>query len=326
MPLCPVRPLPSAENTAAELDDSFLCRPCEDGVPSRELADDGETRLDVDIEAAEDEPTIAQAPRGLASPSQPTPEEVALHWLTHLPYRSWCKWCVAGKRPNSQHSRLPPHSREIPLLVADYCYVRDSRDQDLLTVFVARLYPSRCMVSIPCDVKGVDDYAVGRLAHFLRCCGVTRLAYMCDQESALGAQNTGAMNMLRGTADWVGAIPENSAVGESQSNGKAESAIRIFEDQLRTMKGAFETRIATRCPSMHPVMKWLVECVSVILNKYAIQPTGKTAYHDLHGKKMSERLVEFGEVILHYIPRKRRAKLDMRWTTGVFLGTTMHSN
>ena len=29
---------------------------------------------------------------------------------------------------------------------------------------------------------------------------------------------------------------------------------------------------------------------------------------------------------MHYIPKKRRAKLDQRWTTGVFLGTTMHSN
>ena len=162
-------------------------------MPSRDLADDGEMRLDVDVEAAEDEPTITQAPRGMPSPSQPTAEEIALHWLTHLPYRSWCKWCVAAKRPSSPHLSLPPHTREIPLLCADYCYVRDGRDEDLLTVFVARLYPSRCMVSIPCDVKGRDEYAVGRLANFLRDCGITRLAYMCDQESALGSQITEAM-------------------------------------------------------------------------------------------------------------------------------------
>ena len=73
-------------------------------------------------------------------------------------------------------------------------------------------------------------------------------------------------------------------------------------------------------------MMWLVEYASVVLNKYHIQPSGRTAYHDLHGKKVDERLVEFGEVVLHYIPRKRRHKLDCRWAIGVFLGTTMFSN
>ena len=92
------------------------------------------------------------------------------------------------------------------------------------------------------------------------------------------------------------------------------------------MKGALESRLGARVPSNHPAMKWLVEYVAVVLNKYAIQSTGRTAYHDLHGKKVSERLAEFGEVILHYIAKKKRHKLDMRWATGIHLGTTMNSN
>ena len=102
--------------------------------------------------------------------------------------------------------------------------------------------------------------------------------------------------------------------------------MKAVEDQARVMKGALESRIGARIPSTHPVMKWLIEYVGVVLNKYAIQPDGKSAYHSLHGKKVSERLVEFGEVVMHDVPKKRRSKLDQRWTTGVFLGTTMHSN
>ena len=64
---------------------------------------------------------------------------------------------------------------------------------------------------------------------------------------------------------------------------------------------------------------------SVVLNKHHVQATGRTAYRDLHGKKVSERLVEFGEVVMHYIPKKRRHKLDCRWAIGFFLGTTMFS-
>ena len=254
----------------------------ENAVPSRDVADSSELRLDVDDDAAESDPVLVQAPRALSSPSQPTAEEIAQHWLTHLPYRSWCKFCVAAKRGNAPHRFCHLYSREIPLLVADYCYVRDSRDDDLLTIFVGRLYPSRVIVAIPCDVKGPDDFATHRLANFLRDCGVTRLAYLCDQEKPLNAMIRTAMGELGGDAEWKGAIPENSAVGESQSNGKAEAAVKALEDQVRVMKAALESRVSARIPSMHPVMRWMVEYAATILNKYHIQSTGRTAYHDLH--------------------------------------------
>ena len=303
----------------------------EDGQPlpavaSRDVVDGGDLRIDDDDNVAAGEPVIAQTPVGIPSPSQPTAAEIALHWLTHLPYRSWCRWCVSAKRRNAPHHSLPGHTREIPLFVADYCFVRDSRDDDLLTCFVGRLYPSRALIAIPCDVKGPDDYAVSRLVSFLRDCGIKRLVYMSDQEKAIGSMITAAMDVLSGDAKWVGAVRENSAVGESQSNGKAEAAVQAIEDQLRVMKAALESRISARIPSQHPVMKWLAEYAAVVLNKYAIQPSGHSAYQDLHGKRVSEKLVEFGEVVLHYVPRKRRQKLDMRRALGVFLGTTMSSN
>ena len=162
--------------------------------------------------------------------------------------------------------------------------------------------------------------------NFLRDCGVKRMVHMSDQERSLGAMITSAMNILSGSSDWAGAVRENSAVGESQSNGKAEAAVQAIEDQIRVMKAALESRLSARIPSNHPIMKWLVEYAAVILNKYAVQPSGRTAYHDLHGKRVSERLVEFGETVLHYVPKKHRHKLDMRWGIGVFLGTTMSTN
>ena len=37
-------------------------------------------------------------PQLLPSPKAPSAEEVELHNATHLPYRNWCPWCVAGRR------------------------------------------------------------------------------------------------------------------------------------------------------------------------------------------------------------------------------------
>ena len=66
-------------------------------------------------------------------PKGPTQQEIDEHNATHIPYRSWCRWCVMGKKPNLRHSRSSS-ARDVPLLVGDYCFVRDARDEDLLTL------------------------------------------------------------------------------------------------------------------------------------------------------------------------------------------------
>ena len=100
-----------------------------------------------------------------------------------------------------------------------------------------------------CDVKGADDYAVGRLTEFLKNAGITRMVHMSDQETSLGAMIEASIEKLRGVTTWAGSVRETSAVGESQSNGKAEAAVKAVEDQIRVMKGALESRINARIPS-----------------------------------------------------------------------------
>ena len=60
----------------------------------------------------------------LASPKEPTKAENERHMLTHLPYCTWCKYCVAGRRPNSHHRRQR-NERSIPMLSCDYGFFRD---------------------------------------------------------------------------------------------------------------------------------------------------------------------------------------------------------
>ena len=50
-------------------------------------------------------------------------------------------------------------------------------------------------------------------------------------------------------------VPEASAVGESQSNGKAENAVQKFEDLMRTYKSAPETSLDFKIPIDHPVFR-----------------------------------------------------------------------
>ena len=83
----------------------------------------------------------ALEPRPLPSPRSMTPAQRALHNLTHLPFGSGCPLCVSTRSANLPHLSAHEHLRVIPLLVADYCFMRISGDKDLQTVLVMRLYP-----------------------------------------------------------------------------------------------------------------------------------------------------------------------------------------
>ena len=122
------------------------------------------------------------------------------------------------------------------------------------------------------------------------------------------------------------ATPELSHPGESQSNGLAEKSVRDFVDHLRTLKTALEARLKVRLSGSHPVVHWLVEHTAYVLNKFALGPDGHTAYGRLHGREGRERICEFGERIMWYVPKKLRAKLDQRWRYGIFLGRSMSSD
>ena len=99
------------------------------------------------------------------------------------------------------------------------------------------------------------------------------------------------------------AIPENSAVGASASNGRAERAVQTFEDLCRTYKSALDTRITATVLCTLPIFRWLVEHVASNLNRYSVNPDGRTPYEDHHGKKAVHQMVELGESVLYYAPK-----------------------
>ena len=80
---------------------------------------------------------------------------------------------------------------------------------------------------------------------------------MADQESALATLMSKAVNKVGITGELVSAVPENSSVGESQSNGRAERAVQEAEDMLRCTKLALVERVDAKVTSATPIMKWL---------------------------------------------------------------------
>lgn len=165
--------------------------------------------------------------------------------MSHPPHRSWCKWRVASRRPSSHHRSQPASRRKAPLLVADYCYTRDYQDEEWATTLVAKVYPAKALIAIMCEQKGFDDYTVSRLAQIISDSGYLQIAYKHDQ--VCSSRSLINISMLKaGRKGLVQATPESSAVGESQSNGKAESSIHRIEDLIRTYKSAIESHISSQ--------------------------------------------------------------------------------
>ena len=80
-------------------------------------------REDVFEESEEAREIPHTAPKG---GKQPTGREIEEHNRTHIPFRSWCKFCVSARAPNLPHkARNPDQSAIKNEIAADYCFLMD---------------------------------------------------------------------------------------------------------------------------------------------------------------------------------------------------------
>ena len=77
--------------------------------------------------------------------------------------------------------------------------------------------------------KGLDEYSINRLAQGIKGLGYNRIMLTSDQEPSILPLRAEVK-----TASQVEIVPEESAVGESQSNGQAGIAVMTVKGQFRT--------------------------------------------------------------------------------------------
>ena len=73
-------------------------------------------------------------------------------------------------------------------------------------------------------------------------------------------------------------------------------------------------------------MGWLVEHAANLRNRSSTTQTGETRYEKHHGQKEHDKAIEFWETAFYFIPKKLRAKLNIKWKLGVYLGDAPNSN
>ena len=94
----------------------------------------------------------AKAPWRVREPGDPTPEERAQHELTHLPFRSWCRYCVMGRGRQEGHFRqnAKESSDNLPEISLDYAFPASEGGVGV-TMLVARERRTRmtCATVVP---------------------------------------------------------------------------------------------------------------------------------------------------------------------------------
>ena len=81
--------------------------------------EDGEEGDEVKIEDDIDEEV--EPVKVATDPGKPTERQIEEHRATHLPFRSWCRWCVLGRGRGLQHrARI---GSVIPIIGLDYFFL-----------------------------------------------------------------------------------------------------------------------------------------------------------------------------------------------------------
>ena len=119
---------------------------------------------------------------------------------------------------------------------------------------------------------------------------------------------------------------EESSVGEHQSNGAIENAIRRVQGQARTLRDALESRIGIRIEGKDNICTWLVRHAAASMNRYQVGSDGRTAHERLRGRKFRRDVAEIGESVM-YIRAESvgKDKYNSRWEEGVFIGVREES-
>ena len=253
-------------------------------------------------------------------PCRPSQEEVDNHYLTHIPFRSWCPHCVKGKSMGLPHHKSGGKDLDqVPVVNIDYMFMGDNQDREAETgapILIMRDRRSKTIKANIVPAKGADNYASTVLGNNIERLGYKKIILKSDGENAIKALK----NSAKRESD-VEIIMEESPSYDSKSNGEIEQTNQIVQGQFRTFKDALESRYETRIDGSHQCVPWLMTHSAETINRFQIGSDGRTALIRSRGKSFRRPIAEFGECIL-YLKAKSlgRDKFQCRWAEGVFYG------
>ena len=129
------------------------------------------------ISVEEEEGAMVKIAKAERAPSK---EEVAMHMVNHIPFRSWCRHCVKGKAHGNQHRRRKVEEgqmRELVVSVA-YMFMHDNQregEEKGMPILVVKDRKTRIIRARVVPQKGNHAYGINVLSGVIESLGHSKV-------------------------------------------------------------------------------------------------------------------------------------------------------
>ena len=304
-----------------------------------------------ETQEAADRPALGEPPeedseaqrktRSKRIPDLVSEQEYKDHMMTHLPFRSWCDHCVAGKSRVDSHPLREARKckGEVPRFCVDYCFLGRALKGEMPKTAEALKEPldaedGQRPILVMVDqetgatfsylvTKGVNNYAVHVMSEALKFAGRQRVLIMSDGEPAIRAL-IDTVARQAGKETQVQHAPKET---HGPSNGAAERAILEVARQARTLVHALETRYpGYQLKGDSEVFPWVIRHSGWLITRFLIKADGRTPYERLKGREYKGEIVDPLETVHYKIDKDTRGKLDAQTSIGIWLGKTLSAD
>ena len=245
----------------------------------------------------------------------------------HIPYRHWCRFCIARRGLEDQHRPAAEESsieldyffitagdvkRKAELeyeksAAGDEAFQEDIRTGKLIKCFIMRCTSAKIIFGhcIPYKGAGEDQYVASLVVKNVEWLGHMRLILKAHNEPALRTLVEQSLEEIRIKVRGVAQISiEHPSRYDSQSNGGVETDVRILQGQFRTLKLFLEARIGKVIPTNHALVPWLLEYAALLLAVRCVGSGGKTDWCRARGRNFGCSGLNFAELVLYKLPAK----------------------
>ena len=275
-------------------------------------------KVELSVEQVEPEAAeyVAQRPKALKQPSEPTLTERLEHELTHLPFRPWCDVCVRSKSRQSKSRKL---SMKQPVLQMDRSFLGDSTHaKEQITILNVVDVLTNMALSVVIPTKARTPYSQAELRRFVLETGRTFGILQCDPEPALKALAASV------TGEVGGLSLRQTPVGWKQAQGTVGNMQATLYGQIKALRLEIEKRYGVELSVHSALFTWVVRHAQWLINRYLCNAEGTPAFERRWGKRYAGFLCRFGETVLFRKPHT--VKGQPAFIPGIWLGKDTESD